>query len=365
MSIAEIIKPLLVQRGIPYKENQHNLIIRCPVCYFRDGKDKLKLYIHKESGVFHCFRCNSKGNLVKLTKLLNKYYQIDLIQFISIDDIFKTTFNTKYLSQLLTSIDTNTIHSFIQQIRKNNPTLQQIITSTSIEDKKIIGRVYGYLLKRNIPISLLHHLPYFIGTNVNSPLFCRFGVCSFFYTNYEARTILPNHAPRYLQSPYRSKYNEVDFIFLPHLTHTLQPQINQKELYTTPNIYQDKKVSIEKMYVVEGVFDALKLNLFLNLPVISLGGWGKYKNVLLFLKSISQLFKEFKVGRVVFLFDKDVGESDVCKIADTINCYKSYMPFIENFEFRKFGVSDRYKDVGDVRSPEELRYLLKIVEEEG
>lgn len=61
---------LLEDKGIKFRENSSNELImdQCYNC----GRSK-KLYVHKESGLFVCFRCDEKGNGVKLVA---KYLQI-------------------------------------------------------------------------------------------------------------------------------------------------------------------------------------------------------------------------------------------------------------------------------------------------
>jgi 5S rRNA maturation endonuclease (ribonuclease M5) len=182
----------------------------------------------------------------------------------------------------------------------------------------------------------------------------RFGVMSFFYTNYEARTILPNIEPRYIQSDFKF---ESDFIFLPNRDNQLTKIIDQKLLYVNPEHYSESKIEFEEVYVVEGLFDALKLNLYLNKPVMSLGGWNKYKNSLLFIKMLETLFSTFRINKLIYLFDKDIEFNKIQVVADTILSYKSLLP-IENVYFTKIN-SERYKDVGDIMNPEELKQILK------
>jgi len=353
-NVAEVLKQEFSKRSIPYKENQINLIVKCPVCFFRDGKEKLKLYIHKETGVFHCFRCGVKGNILKLSKLLNQYYNIDIQTIISIDELIEKSFSIQFLSETLKSIDKESVIQKLNQIKRNNKTLQLIYSELQNKDTKIEKKVHGYLLKRGIPITLLSQIPYFMGCSPNSKLYMRFGVMSFFYTNYEARTILPNIEPRYIQSDFKF---ESDFIFLPNRDNQLTKIIDQKLLYVNPEHYSESKIEFEEVYVVEGLFDALKLNLYLNKPVMSLGGWNKYKNSLLFIKMLETLFSTFRINKLIYLFDKDIEFNKIQVVADTILSYKSLLP-IENVYFTKIN-SERYKDVGDIMNPEELKQILK------
>jgi len=359
----ELLKQELDNRGIPYKENQQNLIIRCPVCYFRDGKDKLKLYIHKETGVFHCFRCDSKGNIFKLIKLLNKYYQIDLSPYIDIDVLLTTTYSTKFLSDTLSNIDTETTYKLISEIKKNNQTIKEVIEATKPKSQtnRTIKQVYGYLLKRGISPLFLSHIPYFIGVNPdNQRLFRRFGVFTWFYTNYEARATIKGIEPRYQQSKY-SRQQLSDFVFLLPMDKRADNNIVQLVGYNEPEKLKSISLEFDELYIVEGAFDALKLNIYLNKPVISLGGWSKYKNSLIFLKTLSTLFNQFKIGKVIYLFDRDIGYREIVKVSDTIFAYSSYLPFIDEFRFIKFQPANypHYKDVGDTQSPEELKECLK------
>jgi hypothetical protein len=57
------IEDLFIEKGISYKENSSGelLLDRCYNC----GRSN-KLYVHKETGAFICFRCNEKGGPVKL-----------------------------------------------------------------------------------------------------------------------------------------------------------------------------------------------------------------------------------------------------------------------------------------------------------
>lgn len=68
-SIEEKLIEILLDNGISFKENSTGELIfdKCYNC----GRAK-KLYVSKENGLFTCFRCNEKGNAVKLVaKSLN------------------------------------------------------------------------------------------------------------------------------------------------------------------------------------------------------------------------------------------------------------------------------------------------------
>ena len=354
-TIADILKQEFSKRSIPFKENQTNLIVKCPICYSRDGKEKLKLYIHKETGIFHCFRCGSKGNILKLAQLLDRFYGINLFLYIDIDETIEQSFSTTFLSESLSSIDRQLVIERIKLLRKNNDVLNQVAQELKSRNDEVEKRVYGYLLKRGIPVTLIRDIPYFIGYNPKSKLYMRFGVMSFLYTNYEARTILPNIQPKYLQA--NSSQNVTDFIFLTPVQSNGERTLRQKDVYVNPERYVDTNIHFNEFFIVEGLFDALKLNLYLNKPVISLGGWSKYKGSLLFLKMIESLVNKFSIDRLIYLFDSDVKDTEIQKVADTILAYRNYIPTTE-ITFTKVK-SDRYKDVGDVESPEELKHLLK------
>jgi hypothetical protein len=121
-SVIDYIKTECIKKGIPYKENSKNLIIECPVCKFRDNKpNKIKFYISKEIDkplVFHCFRCQTKGNVFKLQSILKKYYNIDLTNVIELGEF----------------IELNTQTNLSKSITNNSIGLAEYIVNLKVED---------------------------------------------------------------------------------------------------------------------------------------------------------------------------------------------------------------------------------------
>jgi hypothetical protein len=358
LNFVDTLKRELQRRNIPYKENETNLIIKCPVCYHRDNKEKIKLYIHKELGIYHCFRCETKGSIFGLVKLLDKYYNIDLSDVLDIsillDKQFSANLSSKSLSELLKNISKGD-EEYKERLRKS---LLKEAKDTIISLKKSqlqsgdVYSYYGYIQKRGIPVSIFKMtIPHSICNNPNSELYTRIAFPSLFFTNYEARTIISGIEPRYKQKQ-NTKHSDLIGYFT---------KINQISFYHSGfRKYESEKLEMEDVYVVEGVFDALKLRILGKKNVISLGGWGKGKKLLLFLKHLSLFFKDFKIHNLKVILDNDVNLEQFEKVVSFFSYYKnSISDIVEEIKIAKFEYENR-KDIGALSSTEELMKALSV-----
>jgi len=160
--VINFIKTQLEHKGIRFKENDKNLIIECPICKYRDRKsNKVKLYISKDEDkplIFHCFRCETKGTIFKLSKILKQYYNINLSQKFDIFEFVELNKN-KILSKSLTN---------------NSIGLAEYLTNLKIEDilnyefTIRVPKIQDYLLFSDKEVNIIENGDKFIFQDLQS-----------------------------------------------------------------------------------------------------------------------------------------------------------------------------------------------------
>jgi hypothetical protein len=351
MVLIEEISNELQINNIPFKETSNEWIIRCPHC-LEDGKEKLKLYINKSTFLYHCFRCNTKGSILTINRIFNKLKLSNLNLKIN-KEIAENGQQFYHKEKLLIKIieeiteelldDSNKIKYLndMKNIAKNT------INSIKPKNKNVIiqRQIKQYLINRNINPYLLNILkiPHFYGYDINTPVYLRFGIPTFFMTNYEARIIINDNPIKYLKSPTNKTIYDFIFIFLNKLKY-FNPYKNTKQ----------NNLLIDKLYVIEGMFDALSLAVN-NIPTVSMGGYLNTTNVLIFLLIIKLIYN-ININKIIFIYDNDLSYSQLEKI---ININKMYFKKIHNIQFTQLNY-EKYKDISEIPPEKILDFIQKI-----
>ena len=252
-------KDLLEKHHIPYKENDKNIIILCPIC-LQDGKEKIKLYIDKESFIFHCFRCESKGNSKKLYDTLQEFDKFpEYKEFVNELNNLKEEFYINYVSK---SVEISSIYDEFQ----NKESVKNLINIISNLNKitlelmpphKFTSKPHlKYLKKRNIEV-LYSNVRFITDFQVNDKLIIGSGIA--FITDFKSKIIMRNINDKYIK--YRYIVYDVlnsnkDKIF----TNSEMYYVNIPD-FITFNLYIPS--DILDIYVFEGVFDSLSFYNFL------------------------------------------------------------------------------------------------------
>lgn len=247
-----------------YKESGKEIITYCSYC---DDATRIKadhghLYISKDAPVFHCFRCSSSGNLIRLLvdtgfqndEILN--YLAQFIKYKTTKDYYKTKKKTTRLKQIKETI-----------INKN------ILFEVNHKEKFKIYQNYLFSRLGQIDYSQFLISPSFYNGKVS---------CTF--TNSENEDIVL----RLIESDEKFRYH-------------LNPNTSGKYYFQEKNFEKCQRV-----VMAEGPFDILNLYLynseFKNCYFISLNG-KKYTSAVEAL-----ILEDFLIGdlEIDFVFDADV-----------------------------------------------------------
>ena len=118
-------KEYLDERRIEYNESNGELILACPFGCDADSRPgKAHCYMESETGVYHCKKCNSKGNLITLSRYLG-------------DELKSNNYKS---------------------IKKEKSSKAETISSEEVEGwhKELTGDIRSYLNGRGIPDELIN-----------------------------------------------------------------------------------------------------------------------------------------------------------------------------------------------------------------
>jgi len=345
----EKLESILSDHGIYTKITSKELITQCPFCQQR-GKDKKKLSINKDTLLWHCFVCGKAGSVFTLQRIFDSF-SISESKFLLDDYIVEHIFDPyekkmtyEAYETFLSDTELDIYKSNIE--REHNRNMEELdkYTISGKNPNEIAKKVKNYIQSRSIePVALdIMKIPYYFG--VDDILKYRFIIPTFFGTNYEARTIIDDAEPRYLKR--ESAFTIPDFLFF-----------FRKDHYFLFNQDSIEDIVLDEVYVVEGLFDCLKLFLG-GLDSVSLGGHGNTMIFMFFLKALEKL-KNIKVKKLVFIYDKDLSDELIQKNCDKINFEFSSL---YNLEFHKFSYKD-YKDIGAIELDDFPTFIKQLMEE--
>jgi len=252
MLINSEIENFLKAKSSVYKETSggKEIQIFCPYCgdAFRKYNPKWgHLYIHKETGLFYCHRCNEKGTLLKLLLDLdfdNKSIINELAKYYKLNEIYTDKPRQLVIDKTTTKINTTKYHSY--WIRNKNAYIY-FVFRTGIDDiNQMVERYRCY------PIS------------DDSILFCNI--------NYE-----PILERRLFDKMFRYK------------------KIKPDEYYVLPG-------SADTFLIAEGVFDIINLDQYVEYQTstkVAIGG----KN---YIKLVDLICRLYAPNNLILFVDNDI-----------------------------------------------------------
>ncbi len=176
---------------------------------------------------------------------------------------------------------------------------------------------------------------------MKSNLFGRIIFPSLFLTTYEARSFI-NQNIRYL----KKKSNAPDFPFYVIRNNKV---IDYHTLFT--NI---KRIEIDYVVAVEGIFDSLRLSQY-NINSLSLSGKSNILRMLKFVYILNKLF-DLKIHKIKLIFDNDVSLNEIINF---INYYNFELKGLFNIDIDTYKMSD-YKDINSIPEEKFEEYIVKL-----
>ena len=257
------IVDILKEHNIPFKEKGKNVSkrdvnIKCPFCV---NDPSYHCGINKEHGYFYCWRCGTSGSLRKLLKALGIK--------INFQDFAQKESKKQSEVEKVKEVILPRCFSFIDRPESS---LQAKLRKLAI----------SFLKKRNVPLELVVDWYYTPTGYILIPITYKNRV-----VNYIMRDFL-NRTNRYINAP-------SDKVVIP----------------LSALFYNIDKLQSDIIFLVEGVFDSIKV--------------GLDKSLAMFHKKLTtkqvQLLKDLKVKFVIFLLDRDVSLKDYNTNMDLLNLY--------------------------------------------
>jgi len=326
----------LLQRHLEFiREYDTEYLCRCPIC---GDSQKHKyghghFYVNKETGVYYCHRCNASGNIYSY---LLKYANLDMYEKKEI---------LQYMINNTSIISTN--NKQIEQYNNKNIITDKLLNKNAnkyLTNLDIFKKMNAYLLERlqNIDIEFIKQR-------------LLFKLIYPFYS--DTLQEYPSYNPSKL--PNRLYIQHFNYVFsarkVPDIPDTPQFEYTGKYIFVKPkelkSIYPFVMydcLPIYNIYIVEGVFDAIKLFYFLsfeeqNYIVFTTNGKQISSTLRLMLLD---LFSQYAINKLVWIPDMDVEHNT---ILDSIEKLKSSIQntFTQYFTIY-IGRLSKYKDIGDM-----------------
>ena len=349
-----VLKDILSKTFIVSKksnEQKSELLIKCPYCgdktdSYHVSTGHFHMYINAETSEFHCFLCNTSGNIFKLLR------------------DFKQNFTTEDYAKLI---------MLYSSITNENQTKTYHHVEINNKFKKFIDKLYEYapisntdnlsfLLKR---ISIkerdnMKFLNYLLTNKIIFPMsFIKFKESGFDKIDNSAAKLISENNNYII--PIKPLYNGIQIYF---------PNNNKLPKYMSFKLdadsqfwynYIGNKINPDSIYIVEGIFDALKLYNILDMNpsvgIVILHGKTNVNNLLVFLKEIG-----INIYNVKFYFGLD---SDL-EYDEYLNYIKA---FKRNFEIDPMSINILYwmdnhksKDLGEIKSIEQFTNEISVVQ---
>ncbi len=334
------------------KTSTNELIFRCPICGDSKKEYNGHLYVEEESLNYICFKCGIKGK--SIIQLL-----INLINENSIEcDINDKRYLNKYLIKIVSD---NLVKSNIEKEKFEimeeviieehieEEMIEYLTKKRSMEEQFVIDSMYiPYLQKRFKGIEFF--LKELIETN---RLYLYYSKEIRYNKNYKPSTLLNrlyfNLGNGIFMSREIDKELEKDTKFKKYVFYT--PKNSKVKI--PPFILNNNK-EINTLYLVEGVFDCIKLFCFIkddvdNVGVMSLNGKFVTNHIMSIINTYNNLLN------VMYFPDSDVKDNE---IEDTINHFKRNI-FNKNINLLIGKIDDsRYKDIGEFERKEHLKKII-------
>lgn len=355
-----ILKEILEKHFIVSKksnEKSSEIIIKCPYCGDKsDDVHKLTghyhMYINTETGQFHCFLCNRSGMLPKLVHDFRTNFSLEDV--IALSNIYGLYSSNTIISQSSSILNIETLHYNENFHKYLNVIYNKYNDIKNIESIK--------LLKYRISISERNnddYLKYILDSKIIFPVkkikFNEVDISK--YVN-KSMYFVMNHNNTFM-IPFRPSFNGVQ-LYLPIHENIPKYIIYKIDKDINDYIYIGNNDNPSSIYIVEGIFDALKLYNILDrdtsVGIVVLTGKVKMGNVIPFLQSLN--INAFNVDYYVGL-DSDVPYDEYVNL---IKEFKSYYSFdYSRINILVWDMSSHVKDLGDIISVEQYNKVIKII----
>lgn len=277
------VKKYLEKCGIEVKDSTKWWNVNCPFCVSKQRHlpdYEHLLGISKQSGIFKCLRCDRRGNLFQILNSLTGISREDY-KVLSGQDLYT---EEDLLSQVQNMLNANKPIKDVEKIKNNNTSIDIpgiIINEHTVE---IYPELHAYLNKRNISIETCKKY---------GATYCGMG------SKYANRIVLPiykNNIPVCFQA--RSIFDDV------------------KKKYDTPYgvdlksyIYTTDIDITKPVYIVEGIFDAWRMN---SNTVATFGKMISKKQI--------QTLLDMEVKTVILTYDLDAMAENI-KFRAELSCF--------------------------------------------
>lgn len=327
-------------------ENDKEYIFKCPLHEDHNHKpNKGHFYVSKENGKFICFKCGVKGtNILKF--LVSNYKNLSNIKQEGLQDfltstlsLFKKEQQIKIQNQLKQiDLDLDKISLYKELINYLSEKTQKRYQSRLIEYFESKRKIYNKKFIKNMIYD--KKILYFnskdkFSTNLIEQIYgkkiYRDGIVinfnSFDPLNYNSQIRILNHT--------NIKYFNL-------ILHNRPGLININTInYSFPHI----------LFIVEGVFDNIKLDYFLNQQtnyiILSMLGKNHYKSFDTLKKFITT--NNINISHMFILLDNDVTKNEMIKLYKEIN--KRIQIPEKNTYIREFN-NNKYKDLDEMEQME-------------
>ncbi|MEM4065518.1 MAG: hypothetical protein QXV17_01475 [Candidatus Micrarchaeaceae archaeon] len=337
MNKSEELQKILEPLHVSYKSNNKEVIIKCPYCGDKTDEHHVStghfhMYINVETGQFHCFLCGASGPLKKLIidqqHLLN--ITADQMQFLAVNYIFTSDVKP-------TILPTNI--KFHQEIKEqlellpSNDMLIKHIYDRLVLDDGNNDKLLNYIIKEHV---IIYPMPLGKNQMINniSPKYPYYIIPMFLYGGIQYYS--PNSKPKYL---------------IVKIDDNIPGVILLGNMYT-PTI----------VYLVEGIWDGIKLYNILNMDnhslIIVLTGKSKVNLIIQVLKILNLDYHKLTY---IFGLDSDVPREEYLYL---LNKFRNtiYNDYIDNNIFLYVWKNLKYKDIGEVPSIAEFYNNTQLVD---
>jgi len=333
-------------------ENDKEFIFKCPAHEDHNKKpNKGHFYVSKETGNFICFKCGLKGNnilkfLVSEYKNLSNIKQENLHEFLtstlSILNKIETEIKLDELNKINIDLDEINLHKELIEYLFNKTqrkyqskiieyfeTTRKIYNKNFIKDMIYNKKILYFNSSDKISVELIQKV--YNKTVFKDGIFINFN--SFDNLNYNSQIRIINHT--------NIKY------FNLIKSSTRHGLINVTTInYNFPYV----------LFIVEGVFDNIKLDYFLNKQtnyiILSMLGKNHYKSLDTLKDYVTS--NNMNISHLFILLDNDVSKEEMIKIFKEIN--KRIKIPEKNTFIREFN-NNKYKDLDEMEEKLEIQFI--------
>jgi len=341
----EILKNILSKNFIvSQRSNEKEILIKCPYCGDKNDDHHIKtghfhMYINIDNGSYHCFLCNKSGHNIQqfIKENKNKFTNRDIIILSKLYYFNNLDYNKDKIYIINKLEDNKDIKNYI------NYFYNTFLTNKGLE--YLYKRIY---IKEN---DNKEYLQYLIQNKIIFPFFINKKVKMCKKVKESFIKII--------------KYNKHGYLIPFTLNIGFQLHFKNNNLrYITfsdknkllSNMLLLKNDKSNNLYIVEGIFDGLKLWNILNKKdnVLITFGKSNISSIILLLKYIQF---DYRYLNFIFAFDNDINYNEYLKI---IKRFKYGYSF-NNIKILKI-INKDIKDIGEIISKEQFYSNTEIID---